>query len=80
MTSQSVLHGERFARIECFRVSLETPLQIIRVHALRPSISHFLFQTMTRKLQPGLIEESTELVHAGHPDQDRRSIRHDPET
>src|SRR5438067_11991131 len=37
ISSEPVLHDKPFARIECFRVNLETPLQIVGVHALSPS-------------------------------------------
>src|SRR6266480_5806485 len=80
VTSPSVLHDKRFARIKCLRVNLETSLQIVRVHTLSPTISHFLLQAAAGKLQPGLVKESVTLIHAGHPDKNWGGISHDPET
>jgi hypothetical protein len=74
------LHHKRFARIECLCVNLETPLQVVRVYAFGPAVSHFLLQTTARKLQPRFVEEIAEFVHTRHPDKDRRRIRHDPKT
>src|SRR5437588_11327689 len=80
ITSHSVLHHKRFARIECLRINLETPSQIVRVYAFGPAISQFLLQATARKLQPRFVKEGAEFIHTRHPDKDRRSIRHDPKT
>src|SRR5213078_2328692 len=79
-SSEPVLHDKRFAPIECVRVNLETPLQIVRVHAFGPAISHFLLDCAAGKLHPGFVKESAEFVRPGHPDKDRSRVSHDPET
>src|SRR5438477_10279004 len=80
VTSQPVLHNKRFAGIECLRVNLETPLQIVRMHAFDPSISDFLLQATAGKLEPRLVKKSAEFIQARHPDKHRRRVGHDPET
>ena len=57
-----------------------TPLEIVRVHTLSPAISHFLLQAATGKLQPGLVKESAELIHAGHPNENRGCVGYRAET
>src|SRR5205823_13163453 len=74
VTSPSILHDKRLARIKCLRVNLETSLQIVRVHTLSPTISHFLIHCATGKLKPALVEESAEFVQARHPDKDGRGV------
>ena len=68
------------ACVEGLRVHLEATLKVVQIHAFGPSISEFLFHAAARKLQPRLVEEGAELVDAGHPDENRRGIRNDPET
>src|SRR6059058_6689099 len=80
VTSPSILHDKRFARIKCLRVNLETSLQIVRVHTLSPTISHFLLHCATGKLKPALVEESAEFVQARHPDKDGRRVGYHAET
>ena len=52
-------------------------LQVVWMHAFSPAVSKLLFHAASRKLQPRLVKERAKLVHAGHPDQDGRSIRDD---
>src|SRR5262249_26361029 len=80
VTPQPVLHGKRFARVERFRVSLHTLLQVIRMHVLSPAVSDLLLHGAASEIQPWLIEESAKLVDAGHPDKNGRSICNDSET
>src|SRR4029453_17140631 len=80
VSPEAVSHNEWLPRIECLRVNLEALIQIVRVYAFSPPVSKLLLHGAAGKLQPGLVEEGAELVDAGHPDEDGRSIRHDPET
>src|SRR5262245_24671138 len=80
ISSEPVLHDERFARVECFRVCLEALLQIVRIHALGPAISHLLFQTAARKLQPAFVEKSAQFVDSGHPDKNWGGVSNYSET
>src|SRR5438128_627868 len=66
--------------IKCLGVNLETPLEIVRMHAFGPAISHFLFYRATSKFQPWFVEEGAELVQARHPDQHRRRVGHGTKT
>src|SRR5206468_5824997 len=63
-----------------FDVGFEAALEIVRMHAVGPAISHFLFHRATGKLEPRLVEKSAELVQARHPDQDGRRVSYDSET
>src|SRR5205823_12592366 len=80
VSPEPVLHRKRFARVEGFRVRLEAHLRVVRMHALGPSISEFMFHAAARKLQPWFVKEGVELVDTGHPEENRRSIGNDPET
>src|SRR6266480_498474 len=80
VASQAILHDERLPRLECLRVNLETPLQIVRVHAFDPAISHFLLQAASGKVEPRFVKESAEFVQARHPDKDGRRVSYDSET
>src|SRR5262245_28935186 len=77
VSSQPVLHHEWLSRIERAGVNLQALLQVVSMHAFTPAISKILFHTAAGKIQPWLVKESAELVGAGHPDQNRRGIRHD---
>src|SRR5207247_3730635 len=68
VTSQPVLHHEWFPSFKRFDVGFEAALEIVRMHAVGPAISHFLFHRATGKLEPRLVEKSAELVQARHPD------------
>src|SRR6266853_6139012 len=68
VTSKPVLHDERFPGIKRFDVGFEAALEIVRMHAVGPAISHFLFHRATGKLEPRLVEKSAEFVQARHPD------------
>src|SRR5215470_14322099 len=80
VTAQPVLHHERLPGVKGFGVSLKASLQIVRMHAFRPAVSHFLFQRAAGKLEPGLVEEDAELVHTRHPNKDRGSIGNNAKT
>src|SRR5207248_4895169 len=54
VTSKAILHNEGVPGVERLCINLETTLQIVRVHAFSPTITHFLLHAAAGKLQPGL--------------------------
>src|SRR5262249_23263485 len=80
ISPQAILHNEWLPRIECLRVNREALLQVVSVNAFSPAVSKLLFHPATGKIQPWFVKECAELVHAGHPDENGRSIRDDLET
>src|SRR5258706_1481375 len=46
------------------------------MHAARPTVAQFLFHSTTRKIQPGLVEKSEQLVRTRNPDHYRRRVGH----
>src|SRR5690348_3870202 len=79
MVSQPILHLKRLASVKALDVDLEAAFEILRVHILGPPVTGFLFKRAPDKVQPPFIEIKTELVGAGHPDQDRRCVGNDAE-
>src|SRR5262245_60753380 len=79
MPPEPVLHFEWPARIEGGIVDLETVLNIIGMHAVRPALSEFLLQGAPRELEPALVHERTELVGAGDPQQCGCAVGHGAE-
>src|SRR5206468_7193037 len=80
VTSQPVLHDERFPGIKRFDVGFEAALEIVRMHAVGPAISHFLFHRATGKLEPRLVEEGTKFIRVRHPDKDGRRVSYHAES
>src|SRR6266545_967467 len=80
ISSQSVLHDKRLSRIECLRIYLEAPLQIVWMHTFSPPLPHLLLQATPAKLEPGFVKERAEFVHARHPNKNGCCIGHDSET
>src|ERR1041384_2838771 len=77
---QPVFHLKRVPRVERADVNLKAAVEILRVYILCPSISALLLKSASDKIQPGFIEVITELVGAGHPHHDWRSLRDQAQT
>lgn len=72
--TQPVLHVKLPLRFEGGRVSLQTPGEILCMHALAPAVAELLFQTPPREIEPRIVEIVAQLVSSRHPDQNGRRI------
>src|SRR5262249_3743096 len=50
------------------------------MYAQSPPVTELLFHGSPGKLKPRLVEKGAKLVRTGHPDHDRRGIRHSPKS
>src|SRR5215472_1682983 len=71
MSAEAILHLKKLAPIERLLISLQATLEVLSVDPFRPAISKLLVNGASGEHQPGLIEISTQLVGAGHPDHHR---------
>ncbi len=56
--------------------TVETPLHIVRMHALDPSCADFLLRGSAGELEPRLIEIVAKTIRSGHPNQHGCRIGH----
>src|ERR1051325_8888017 len=71
---QPVFHLEWTTLVERADIDLKAAVEVIGMYILRPSISPFLLESTSDKVQPCFIEVVTELVGAGHPYHDWGSL------
>jgi hypothetical protein len=72
--AQAVLYYERFAPVESRNITVEAAAEVVRMHALGPTVVELLLHCSPGELQPTLVEISVELVGSGLPDKDRQRV------
>jgi len=55
-------------------------LEILWMHPLAPPVSFFLLERPACEVQPGFVQEITQLVRARHSEEDGGRVGHEPET
>jgi hypothetical protein len=66
--AEAILHDERFAPVESGNVRVETVPKVVRIHAIDPTVTDFLYHCTSGELEPTFVKISAELVGAGLPD------------
>ena len=78
-TAQPILGHKRPSLVERGCVAGQATHNVVRMHACRPPVAQLVLQRATGKRQPGRVDMNASLGRIGHPDQDRRSVGHDPQ-
>ena len=76
MPAKPVLHSKTTVGVKVAQVNLQTPVDIVLMNALRPTIADLLRHAATCECQPRLVKPNAALVFAGNPNHYRRGIQH----
>ena len=74
--AKSVLHSKITVGVKVAQVNLQTPVDIVLMNALRPTIADLLRHAATCECQPRLVKPNAALVFAGNPNHYGRGIQH----
>ncbi len=72
--AQPILRFEGLAVIEGLAVDVDTTVEILRVHTVRPAVSQLLLDCATGERKPRVVEVVASAVRAGPPDQQREVV------
>src|SRR3974377_1590286 len=76
VSAKSVLNSKITVGGKVAQVNLQTPVNIVLMNALRPTIADLLRHAATCECQPRLVKPNAALVFAGNPNHYRRGIQH----
>src|SRR4029077_4125573 len=69
-----VLQFKRLSSVECFGVSLQTAVRIVRVNSFHPTVTKFRLKCAACEVQPRLVDVAAFAVRPGRPDHHRCGI------